>query len=184
LWSLEDENAAKVVRDADGNHTGDIRIALHMYSGSSERMWPRTKFTQLLTELSIFYGDRIHFFLVGAPDEYESNNQVIETLPPRIRVSNVAGKILLQQLPAFLAEMDVFIGNDSGPKHIADAVNVPIVAMFILGLSQAHATQNERSVIFTTKDDTQSIDTIEVSVVLEAVKNLIYNSSTEVKDKI
>jgi heptosyltransferase-2 len=46
------------------------------------------------------------------------------------RILNMTGKTMLRELIALINECDVFITNDSGPMHIASALNVPVVAIF------------------------------------------------------
>jgi heptosyltransferase II len=43
---------------------------------------------------------------------------------------NLAGKTSLAQLAAVLKRCSLFISNDSGPVHIASAMNVPVVSIF------------------------------------------------------
>lgn len=47
-----------------------------------------------------------------------------------LSVLNLAGKTSLRELIALISECDVFLGNDSGPMHIAYALGTPLVAIF------------------------------------------------------
>lgn len=46
------------------------------------------------------------------------------------RVLNLAGKTSLRELMGFISILNVLLTNDSGPMHIASALNVPVVALF------------------------------------------------------
>ncbi len=46
------------------------------------------------------------------------------------RVVNLAGMTSLRELVSLIGVCDVLLTNDSGPMHIADALNVPLVALF------------------------------------------------------
>ncbi|HEV8051858.1 MAG TPA: lipopolysaccharide heptosyltransferase II [Parachlamydiaceae bacterium] len=46
------------------------------------------------------------------------------------RVINFAGKTTIRELMALIESCDVMLTNDSGPMHIAAALNVPLVALF------------------------------------------------------
>jgi ADP-heptose:LPS heptosyltransferase len=43
---------------------------------------------------------------------------------------NVAGKTSLGGLAALISELDLFISNDTGPAHIANAVDTPSITLF------------------------------------------------------
>ncbi|MCL5024615.1 MAG: lipopolysaccharide heptosyltransferase II, partial [Nitrospirae bacterium] len=43
---------------------------------------------------------------------------------------NLSGNTSLRELVALISECDLFLGNDSGPMHIAYAVGTPLVALF------------------------------------------------------
>jgi heptosyltransferase-3 len=173
-WGHDEEVAVQEMLDTI--KTRGIRIAVHMHSGDTARVWPKEKYSETLQKLSVMYGDRICFFLLGSPDEKEKNESVMNDLPETVQVYNFAGKLSLKQLPAFLADMDLFIGNDSGPVHIAGAVGTPVVALFIRDLSHIHAPRGENAIIITTsEDETKNMATITVDAVVHAVEGLIRN---------
>ena len=43
---------------------------------------------------------------------------------------NLSGALTLKQLAAFLKKAVLFIGNDTGPMHMAAALDVPVIAIF------------------------------------------------------
>jgi heptosyltransferase-3 len=170
-WSSVEADAAKTIIDT-ANMEG-VRVAVHMYSGDIVRVWRKEKYIEAIKQLSVAYGNRICFFLIGSPDEAEYNKKVIEALPRDAQVYNVAGKLSLKQLSAFFAQMDLFIGNDSGPMHIADAAGTLVIALFIRKLSYAHTPRGGRNIILTTSDDNMNLDTITVAMVVQAVESMI-----------
>lgn len=54
--------------------------------------------------------------------------EICQQLPPR--VVNLAGLTSLRELAALISVCNVLLTNDSGPMHIADALETPIVALF------------------------------------------------------
>lgn len=67
----------------------------------------------------LFFGDRTHKTLI---------DEICSGLPNR--VINLAGKTSLRELLALIKICSVFLTNDSGPMHIADSLDVPLVALF------------------------------------------------------
>ncbi len=49
---------------------------------------------------------------------------------PKDRVLNLAGQTKLRELFALIECCHLFLTNDSGPMHVASALNVPLVALF------------------------------------------------------
>lgn len=80
----------------------------------------------------VYFGD-----VTGAPLVKE----ICNGLSPR--VINLAGLTSLRELAALLTCCNVLLTNDSGPMHIADALGVPVVALF--GSTNAIATGPYRS---------------------------------------
>lgn len=50
--------------------------------------------------------------------------------PLKERVFNACGQTSIRQLAACIAQCDAFLTNDSGPMHIAAALQVPLLALF------------------------------------------------------
>lgn len=67
----------------------------------------------------LFFGDRTHKGLI---------DDICAGLPNR--VINLAGKTSLRELLALIKICSAFLTNDSGPMHIADSLDVPLVALF------------------------------------------------------
>ncbi len=58
----------------------------------------------------------------------ETVDAICADLPER--VVNLAGKTTIRQLMALIALCSVFLTNDSGPMHIASALETPLIALF------------------------------------------------------
>jgi heptosyltransferase-2 len=125
---LGDNPAEQVVRPI---------IAMHPGSGgySTARRWAPARFAQLADTLCRDVGGQL--LLVGGPEEAELHTQIIGMLQSGIPARSLAGKGNVQVTAAALELVDLFIGNDAGPMHLAAAVGAPIVAIF--GLSNSDA---------------------------------------------
>jgi ADP-heptose:LPS heptosyltransferase len=66
--------------------------------------------------------------LIGSGDEFGYSEQ-IKAVWPR-SATNFCGRLSPRLSAAVLAQTQLFVGHDSGPMHMAAAVNVPIVAVF------------------------------------------------------
>jgi heptosyltransferase-2 len=64
--------------------------------------------------------------VVGGPSEAELGERVARG----VGGVNLAGKTSVSQLAAAIARCSLFVTNDTGPMHVADAVGVPVVAVF------------------------------------------------------
>lgn len=93
----------------------------------SAKCWPLERFKELTYKLLenhsnlviIFFGDTAGMPLV--------NKICLKTSG---RVVNLAGKTSLRELMALIGACSVFLTNDSGPMHIASALNIPLLALF------------------------------------------------------
>lgn len=64
--------------------------------------------------------------VVGGPAEAELGERVAKGVDGL----NLAGKTNIPRLAAAIARCKLFVTNDTGPMHVADAVGTPIVAIF------------------------------------------------------
>ena len=102
-----------------------LRIGIHPGGNWIYKLWDAQKYAQLATTLSKKLGASL--FLFADPDERELQAQLGGTMHP---LPILVKTKELRHLAAFIAECDVYIGNDTGPMHIAAAVDTPVVALF------------------------------------------------------
>lgn len=95
-------------------------------SYGSAKCWLPERFRAVTEELLkepglfiIYFGDEASESLV---------KEICQNLPPR--VINLAGVTSIRELAAVIKLCDVLLTNDSGPMHIAAALETPVVALF------------------------------------------------------
>ena len=93
---------------------------------------------------------------------------VLEALPGAI---NLAGRLTLPEIAAFLARSRLFIGNDSGLMHLAAASGVPTLGLF--GPTNAAAYAPVGRCAAAVAGMGKSMEDIAVDAVLEAAAGLL-----------
>lgn len=100
-------------------------IAYHPGGSHPGKRWPLRQFERLISELRGSVGGS-HVVLLGPGEEaFDSLSADAVTIRPSLR-----------ELMALVSCCDVLVCNDSGPMHIADALGVPVVAIFEVGNPQ------------------------------------------------
>ena len=67
--------------------------------------------------------------LIGGPDEVAIADEIMARIKRPERAVSLAGKLKLDELPLFIESCALFVGNDSGPKHIAATLGVPTIGI-------------------------------------------------------
>lgn len=138
--SQQDREQARQLIYGDAAAPADIQrpvIAMHPGSGgySTARRWAPEHFAKLADTLFHDVGGQL--LLVGGPEEVELHQQVMRMMESDMTVRSLAGKASIHVTGAVFELVDLFIGNDAGPMHLAAAVGTPVVAIF--GLSNYKA---------------------------------------------
>ncbi len=68
-------------------------------------------------------------YLVGASSDYASCEEIIQK-SQCIELNNLCGKLKLMETAALFSKAQHVFVNDSGPLHIASAMNTPVTALF------------------------------------------------------
>lgn len=94
-----------------------------------ERRWPVQSVVEAISQL-VSSGGQIA--LMGAPNEAGFVQSLFEMLPPEIqfRVVNTAGRLNLGELLALLEGAACVLTNDTGPMHMAIALQRPTACLF------------------------------------------------------
>ncbi|MBI2953454.1 MAG: glycosyltransferase family 9 protein [Chloroflexi bacterium] len=107
-------------------------VAIHPGGGVNPGMeliakrWPARRFAAIADRVIEEYAGNV--LIVGA----ESDAPLADEMEREMvrRPINLAGKITFGELAGVLASCQLFIGNDTGPLHLAVAVGAPVVAIF------------------------------------------------------
>jgi heptosyltransferase-2 len=122
-----DTAAAREVLHAQGIASGDTVVGINPGAtyGVAKR-WPAERFAAVADALASEFATRIVIF--GAPSELDVAQKVAAMMahPPIV----LAGRTSLGQLMGLIKECHLFITNDSGPMHLAAALDVPQLAIF------------------------------------------------------
>jgi ADP-heptose:LPS heptosyltransferase/GT2 family glycosyltransferase len=102
-------------------------VVVHPGVGSAVKQWPLPYFSALINLLVARHG--LNAILIGSPDEAELADAVLAGVTDQSRIASLVGQTPLRELPMLLASAALYIGNDSGPKHIAAAVGVPTIGI-------------------------------------------------------
>jgi ADP-heptose:LPS heptosyltransferase len=102
-------------------------VCLHPASGNEMRQWPPRHFAEIANLLVAT--EDVDMVLIGGPDEAEIAGMVERGIRKTDRVHNLIGRFKLDELPYFLDTCALFIGNNSGPKHIAAGLGVPTIGV-------------------------------------------------------
>ena len=107
----------------NGVSENDIVIIMHPGGHYASQLWPADRFARLADMLIEKYGAKI--IIVGSPDE----RRLIDGLSGMMekKVADITG-LSLDKLAALISLADLFIGNNSGPWHIACALGIPTVS--------------------------------------------------------
>jgi ADP-heptose:LPS heptosyltransferase len=106
---------------------GHRLVCLHPTAGNDMKQWPVAYFAAVADRLVENNDARI--IVIGGPGEETVGVELLRQMRHADAAVSVIGQIPLGGLPALLTRCSLFLGNDSGPKHIAAGLGVPTVAV-------------------------------------------------------
>jgi len=90
------------------------------------KRWPARRFAELATSVVCELGLRA--VLLGSPGERELCERIAGEAGSG--AVSAAGETTLGKMAAIISRARIYVGNDSGPTHMARALDVPTVALF------------------------------------------------------
>jgi ADP-heptose:LPS heptosyltransferase len=101
-------------------------VVVHPGASVAARAWPADRHAALVAALA----DAGHDVVVtGAPPE-RALTAAVAGAPPHPRVRDLGGATSLAQLAGVLAGADAVVVGNTGPAHLAAAVDTPVVSLF------------------------------------------------------
>jgi ADP-heptose:LPS heptosyltransferase len=123
----EERMAAEEALDASIPLQSFPLVAIHPGSGRSIKCWPVEHFSRLADRCC----ERLGAFVVllGAPSESALVQDVLQRMCCSGDAASLVGQLSVRQLLAVLPRFDLFVGNDSGPTHLAAAQGGPTLCI-------------------------------------------------------
>jgi heptosyltransferase I len=108
-------------------------IAINAAASKAERTWKAEHYAQFIDEAIEKYDCQV--VLTGGPAENEIElAKGIQRLT-KSNIDNLVGKTKHKQIAALLSEVDCLIAPDTGPVHIAVAMNTPVIGLYAVARS-------------------------------------------------
>ena len=103
-------------------------VAVHPGVGAIMRQWLPEYFATVIDLL--IEKNQVNVLLVGGHDEVALAEEVLGHIVNRKSVVSLAGKTSLADLTGVLRACALYLGNNSGPQHIAAALGVPTIGIY------------------------------------------------------
>lgn len=157
-------------------------IGMHVGARPPARRWPTERFAIVGDALAREHNAQV--VITAGPGEEEMARSVVERM--RHPALNLAGKTTLGSLAVLIRRCSLFISNDTGPAHVAVAVDTPSVTIFGPADRRRWAPLDQRRhpIVFQTVDcypcphwecpiDHRCLRWIEPEQVIEVAKRLL-----------
>lgn len=112
---------------ADSELPHDRYIVIATGARKTTNKWPIANFVALCAALAESRSDEI--VVIGDQHDAADGRAIAQALPAG-RVRDSTGQVPIEKLPALLSKASLYIGNDTGPTHIAAKLGVPTICIF------------------------------------------------------
>ncbi len=163
----EEEDRGQVMARSLGLE-GRSFIAVHPFGNKKDRWWPVGHVVDLTRRLIDAYG--VQVLIVGGPKE----TVIAQAIADQSGGVSLAGCSTIRETAALLKRCALMISTDSGPMHLAQAIDVPTLALY--GPSDPTLTGpiRFRSLVIAKDCSTAPcMETIRVEEVLASVKEMV-----------
>jgi len=117
-------------------------VAVNAGTKMEQKEWGLENWQNFIRRLYIHFPEAKLIF-VGAPDEYDFSEKCLASW--KGQGLNLCGKTSPRVSAAIIKKCILFIGHDSGPIHLAGAVNTPILGVFSCRNIPDHSVNARRS---------------------------------------
>jgi len=117
---------ARVILEQNGIQPNESFVLLAPTTRWETKIWPAEYFAAVGRWIQEQY--QLPVVVTGGPDEKDITSNVAKQIGGL--AVDVAGKINIPQLTALVESARLIITNDSGPMHLAAALNTPLIAIY------------------------------------------------------
>jgi len=153
LTLLEEDHKAKeriitLFKDYHIQPEQDFLVVVNINASEMSviRKWPFEYYQKVILYLLEIKGVKI--ILIGAKEDISYVSQLERKIRNKDRVINLAGQISIKELISLLKQSHLYLGNDSGPLHIAEACEVPSISFFGPESPDVYGHSSDKNTIF------------------------------------
>ncbi|MBI1884390.1 MAG: lipopolysaccharide heptosyltransferase II [Chlamydiae bacterium] len=121
-----DENWASLFLSKKGIREGDLKIVMNPAGNWAPKRWSPSLYGRLARLMMESWNARV--ILIGTVKDEKIFQEMRKEAGPSL--ISVVGDTNLREMAALLKASDLYVGNDSGPTHLAHAMKVPLIALF------------------------------------------------------
>lgn len=163
-----------------------IGLQIASFPTKAHRDWPVSSVLELINSVAATHA-QARFLLLGDAAAAEKAKPLLSAYPRQAVLA--AGRLSLRQSAALMAELDLYIGVDTGPTHLAGALGIPMVALYhcaypgrnLAPLQHPACIAIEHPLTGKSAATTASMADIPVAAVWRAAMDLLARSGTAVK---
>lgn len=156
ITKLDDARLAMRFTDTERQFTADFALAKRVagrhpliglqafsFPAKAHRDWPLKNFAAFIGEVRTVHPSAL-FVVLGDQLAADRAEALLARYPDCVKV--IAGQLGLRHSAALMAVLDLYVGVDTGPTHIAGALGIPMVALYHWRYPAANLRplQNER----------------------------------------
>lgn len=119
-------------------------VLFHLGARDKSRRWPFERFAEVINYINKTYN--LPCLLAGGPDDKEVNEQCLELVKSKHNYT-IVGEFNLLEYAALCDQATLFLGNESGPLHIAAAQDIPTIALFGPGVHGVFYPKSDNSIV-------------------------------------
>lgn len=124
IYSTKEEEI-KVKNYLEKNNLANF-VLVHATANKTLKEWKHERFAAICRYYNSDCGLQVVF--LGAQNERTRIEQIQETLD--FETFNIAGEFTLTEFYEVCKKATLYLGNDSGPMHIANAAGLPLIGLF------------------------------------------------------
>jgi len=122
----EHETSVASIMAENGILPGDKMIALSPGSSWRAKTWPPDRMGKVAEYIATKHGYLP--VMIGGKTDIKRSQLAISNC--KAQIIDLTGKLSIKELTVFLKKCHAWVGNDSGPTHLAAALAVPVVAIY------------------------------------------------------
>ncbi len=104
-----------------------VGLQIASFPTKAHRDWPVASFQELIGRVAAAHA-HARFLLLGDAVAAKKAAALLAAYPQQVALA--AGRVSLRQSAALMSELDLYVGVDTGPTHIAGALALPMVALY------------------------------------------------------